>query len=180
MIVNLALSAALALTGVSTGTATKTVSFRGFSIQVPATWKVEKDPVGNLYVSTGSCPKNALQCAGFSIGGPGDIKTAYEGGPYRPNEPYHPGSDIGYCPPDKRYAIDQPPARPAKAGGAPFGTGHKARFAEWRLRCMTVTGKATSITYTQRIWYLAAEKVIVVDEWKTPGLAKILGKAVWR
>ncbi|MBB2913962.1 hypothetical protein FHS43_005271 [Streptosporangium becharense] len=180
MIVNLALSAALVLTGAPTETATKTVSFRGFSIQVPATWKVDKDRVGNLYVNTGFCPKNAWRCAGFSIGGPSDIKTAYEGGPYRPSEPYHPSSDIGYCPLDKRYAIDLPPARPARTGGAPFGTGHKARFTEWPLRCMTVTGKATSLTYTQRIWHLSVEKVIVVDEWRTPGLAGILSKAVWR
>ncbi|WP_185844513.1 hypothetical protein [Nonomuraea sp. WAC 01424] len=179
MLMTLTLSAALVLTG-TPAQATKSVSFQGFTIQIPAAWKVKKDPVGGLAVVTGACSKRAAECPGFSIGGARDIAYASEGGPYKVGAPYHPSSGVMECVPDKRYWEGVQPVKPARTSTVAVGAGRTARFTEWRLTCQTKTSKPTSVAYTQRIWYLRKEKVLVVDQWKTPGLGNILAKAVWK
>ncbi|MEU5864938.1 MULTISPECIES: hypothetical protein [unclassified Nonomuraea] len=179
VLMTLTLSAALVLTG-TPAQATKSVSFQGFTIQVPVSWKVKKDPVGGLDVVTGACSKQAMECPGFSIGGRQAIAYASEGGPYRAGQPYHPSSGVMECVPDKRYVEGVAPLKPSRAATVQVGKGHPARFTEWKLTCQTKTSKPTSVAYTQRIWYLRKEKVLVVDQWKTPGLGDILAKAVWR
>ncbi|GAA3191066.1 hypothetical protein [Nonomuraea roseoviolacea] len=65
-----------------------------------------------------------------------------------------------------------------KTAKVAFGTGQQAQFTEWKVSC---DGARTNVAfYTQRVWYVRAKKVIVVDHWKTPGLDAILGKAVWK
>ncbi|MFF0862763.1 hypothetical protein ACFYUV_13495 [Nonomuraea sp. NPDC003560] len=179
MLMTLTLSAALVLTG-TPAQATKPVSFRGFTIQIPVSWKVKKDPVGGLDVVTGACSKRAMECPGFSLGGPRAISYASEGGTYRPGEPYHPSTGVVECVPDRRYFEGVPPVRPSRAATVQVGAGHRARFTEWRLGCQTKTSKPVPVSFTQRIWYLRKEKVLVVDQWKTPGLGNILAKAVWK
>ncbi len=39
--------------------------------------------------------------------------------------------------------------------------------------------RRTSISYTERIWYLPQSRVLIVDLWGTPNLDKILAKATW-
>ncbi|NUR90375.1 MAG: hypothetical protein HOY71_40390 [Nonomuraea sp.] len=179
MLMTLTLSAALVLTG-TPAQATKPVSFRGFTIQVPIGWKVKKDAIGGLDVVTGACSKRAVECPGFSIGGPRAIAYASEGGPYRAGQPYHPSSGVMECVPDRRYWEGVPPVRPSRAANVRVGAGHRARFTEWKLNCRTKTGKPTSVSFTQRIWYLRKENILVVDQWKTPGLGTILAMAVWK
>jgi hypothetical protein len=155
------------------------LTFRGFTIQVPVAWKIKKDRIGGYYVTTGPCRKRALECTGFSIGGPLDIHYASEGSPYQAGGLYHPSSGVQECVPDKRYFEGSTPQKPEREGKRPFGAGRKADFVEWKFACRTHTSKATSVSFTQRVWYLKSKRVLVVDQWKTPGLAGILKKAVW-
>jgi hypothetical protein len=178
VLITLTLSAALVLTG-TPAQATKPVSFRGFTIQIPLNWKVKKEAFGDLTVVTGACSKRAVECPGFSLGGPSAIASASEGGPYKVGAPYHPSSGVVECVPDKRYWEGVPPFKPARTSAVRVGT-RTARFTEWKLTCQTRTSKPTSVSFTQRIWYLRKEKVLVVDQWKTPGLSAVLAKAVWK
>ncbi|MFB9723287.1 hypothetical protein [Planobispora longispora] len=193
MIATFALGASLILAGTPAGAvsaatspaagasaeagATRTVSFRGLVIRIPAAWKTRKE-YGELRVTTGACSKRAAECPGFSLKGPQGIKYAYEGGPYRLGQPYHPSTGVMECVPVKKYMNGALPTRPARSMNVEVG-GVAARFTEWRLPCVTQQGKPTSASYTQRVWYLKAKKVLVVDHWRTPGLAKILKNAVW-
>ncbi|MFF3671894.1 hypothetical protein [Microtetraspora malaysiensis] len=174
MILTLALSASLALTGSTAQATTKPVTFQGFTIQVPLQWHVKKEG-GGLRVITGACSPQAAECQSFLLGGPGHIKYASEGNPYRTDQPYHPSSGVTQCVPMKKYSSGQ--ANRVKTSKAAFGTGQQALFTEWKVSCDG--SKLNVASYTQSLWYVKAKKVLVVDHWKTPGLGAILAKAVW-
>ncbi|GLW96679.1 hypothetical protein [Microtetraspora sp. NBRC 16547] len=174
MILTLALSASLAMTGSTAHVATKPVTFQGFTIQVPLQWHVKKEGV-NLRVITGACSPQAAECQSFLLGGAQAIKYASEGNPYRTDQAYHPSSGVTECVPMKKYFSGQ--ATRVKTSKAAFGTGQQALFTEWKVSCDG--SKANAASYTQRVWYVKAKKVIVVDHWKTPELGAILAKAVW-
>ena len=56
----------------------------------------------------------------------------------------------------------------------------KANYREWRVTCVASSGnKPVGKPYVQRIWYLPKSKILVVDEWSTPGLAEVLANARW-
>ncbi|MFG2005394.1 serine/threonine-protein kinase [Spirillospora sp. NPDC048911] len=67
-----------------------------------------------------------------------------------------------------------------RRGLAPIG-GRKAEYREWKIGCSVMIPKyeKRNVSFIQRIWYLPQSKVLIVDEWNTPGLAKILEKATW-
>ncbi|MGI5488986.1 hypothetical protein [Microtetraspora malaysiensis] len=174
MILTIALSASLALTGSSAQVATKPVTFQGFTIQVPIQWHAKKEGA-NLRVITGACSPQAAECNSFVLGGRQAIKYASEGSPYRADQPYHPSSGVTECVPMKKYSSGQ--ATRVKTSKAAFGTGQQAQFTEWKVSCDG--SKLNAASYTQQVWYVKAKKVIVVDHWKTPGLGTILAKAVW-
>ncbi|MFD1546143.1 hypothetical protein [Nonomuraea guangzhouensis] len=175
MFMTIALSASLVLSGSPAQAATKPVTFQGFTLKVPAQWKVKKEGV-DLRVITGACSARAAECKGFLLGGPQAVKYASEGSPYRPDQPYHPSSGVTECVPAKKYYSGQ--ATRVRTSTTAFGTGRQARFTEWKVSCNGSKMKVAA--YTQRVWYVKAKKVIVVDHWKTLGLGAILGKAVWK
>ncbi|GIH69877.1 hypothetical protein [Sphaerimonospora thailandensis] len=61
------------------------------------------------------------------------------------------------------------------------GPGHKAYYREWRGQCvgMKPPNKVKTRFY-QREWFLPTSKILVVDQWNTPGLSGILKSAAWR
>ncbi|MEU6749718.1 hypothetical protein ABZ914_26195, partial [Spirillospora sp. NPDC046719] len=68
---------------------------------------------------------------------------------------------------------------------APVGT-RKAEYREWRVPCYTRDDpdgfgptRRTSVSYTERLWYLPQSKILIVDQWSTPGLDRILADATW-
>ncbi len=72
-------------------------------------------------------------------------------------------------------------------GGTRLVGGRTAEYHEWRVPCHERTGTykygigaATGVVYTERTWYLPREKVLILDEWNTPGLASVLAKATWK
>ncbi|MEV0584304.1 hypothetical protein [Nonomuraea sp. NPDC050310] len=178
MLTTLAVTASLLLTGAPAhGTATKPLTFRGMTLQIPKTWKVAKD-VWGLHVKTGRCDRRAAECRGFHLVGPEGISYGRHGNPYRPDAQYHPGNGLSACLPDKRYVEDFP-GKLLESGLRPAGAGRKAAYSVWRVGCSTQTGKWTSLSYRERVWYLPTSKILVFDQWSTAGLGSILGRASW-
>jgi len=174
----LALSASLILTSTPAQAATKPVSFRGFTIEVPAKWRVTKHGTEALRIFTGACSKKAAECEGFTLGGPLAIQYGDEGDVYTAGQPYR-GSSSGAteCVVDKR-AFTNGTGKRIRTAKVRFGTGQRARFTEWKRYCDG--RKPNAVTFTQRVWFLPARKVVVVDDWKTPRLGAILARAVWK
>jgi hypothetical protein len=173
MITALTLAASLM---VSPAAATKPITFGKLTIQVPAKWKVKKHG-GGYHVLTGGCSKRAAECDGFWLLGKEAIKYAKEAGPYALDHPYHPSTGVMYCVKDKRYWSSPMPQKPSVTGYKQVGD-RKAHYTEWKITCSD-NGRPTKVTYPQRLWYLPKSKLLVVDEFKTPGLARILKAAAW-
>ncbi|GAA3520980.1 hypothetical protein FHR32_003559 [Streptosporangium album] len=185
MITTLALSAALVFTGspaqapaqAPVNASAKTVSYRGMTLQVPATWMVAKEGSG-LHVSTGTCSRAAVECEGFRIGGPIAVKYGHEGGQYSVNQPYEPSSGVTKCVTDKKYTTGA--AKRLYSGYRYIGS-KKAHYTTWEIACNTASGKPVpGSSYNQVVWYLPSSKMIVVDEFGTEGLEDILAEAHWR
>ncbi|MER5622890.1 hypothetical protein ABT061_17815 [Streptosporangium sp. NPDC002544] len=170
MIITIALSASLLLTGAPAQTSVKTVSFQGFSIQVPSTWRTNAEGSG-LRVITGACSKQATECKGFLLGGSDQVKYGHEGGPYQVGQLFHPSSGVMECVPDKKHL--ESGAKLVHSRNVSFG-GKPARYNQFTVSC------GTKLSYTQRVWYVKSKKVMVVDHWKTPGLSSILRQAIWK
>ncbi|GAA3157576.1 hypothetical protein GCM10010466_55470 [Planomonospora alba] len=158
----------------------KTVSFRGMRLRVPAGWQVHRQGDWML-VQTGRCDRPAYfapNCKGFWILGPEAIKYGDEGSRYTGEQPFYPAGDVQPCPFSAR--TDQVVGKPTAAGVRQVGRGHKAKYVSWFGRCVTRSGARQTAVFDQREWYLPSSKILVVDVWNTPGLAKALRNAAWR
>jgi hypothetical protein len=96
--------------------------------------------------------------------------------PYDPERVWHPGTGIEGCPQDRDGLAEVTPSKPAKRGAAKVG-GKDAVYREWRVGCVDAKTGKPEAGYTQRVWYLKASKILVVDEWSTPGLGEALATA---
>jgi hypothetical protein len=172
----------------------------GFSLATPAGWTVRKDEDEadsfHLVVSGTCTDDGAAQlsgCKSIAVLGPSYVKPDEDDGP--PLQPYDPAEthsgqyvqDEGYaCPADTklRAGTAQRGAKLVRKGTEPVG-GKQAVYREWTVTCFTKDPesgeplKKTATAYTERDWYLADAKVLIVDEWDTPNLAGLLAKATW-
>ncbi|TKK85060.1 hypothetical protein FDA94_26920 [Herbidospora galbida] len=169
---------------------TKSVHLRnGLTIRVPATWKVYKVAKDYTRVVTGVCPTVGTRnfgyrdsgCRSFWVFGPAAIRVGHETfNPYDPSRPYSPATDVGPCVYDKKLWMSSFKTKPVVKGYRLVGAGHNAHYREWKGNC--VYGPPNydfAGTFTQREWYLPQSKILIVDQWKTPGLATILRKSTW-
>lgn len=191
MLTPLALTAALPLSGAPAQSAatkpparsavTKPLTFRGMTVRIPRDWTVKKVGDSGLRVRTGPCSSHAAECPGFLLLGPKGIRWAYEGRSFEPDYPYHPSTGVQLCVPDKRY-YEVTPQRPSVKGTRQIGAGHRASYRLWKVRCVTRVFKPSEpqVRYTQRTWYLPSSKILIVDQWSTPGLGGLLRRASWR
>ncbi|MEU5994334.1 serine/threonine-protein kinase [Spirillospora sp. NPDC047418] len=185
------------------------MSFGGFSVTVPAEWRrteltdLPGDPRGNYWVGTpGAC---SPQTQGATPPGGRDARVYQNNCPgfLVISEPWHNDATTGW----RGFALTGPwgpeteafracPRRgdlngigteadrekPARTGTAAVGT-RRAQYREWRLNCVFWSGarqfQPAGVTYVQRYWYLAEPRLLVLDEWNTPGLDTILAKATW-
>ncbi|XVQ08688.1 serine/threonine-protein kinase [Spirillospora sp. CA-255316] len=174
------------------------------TITAPATWKARAikgsdgsttDPrlidTGHRVDVPGRCtgPKTVPfadrvytdNCPGFAVLrsqwiDPGDSNVGYN-----PAGPFNPGTDIAaFCPRDpEKYSVAKP-VSVQKQTQVSIG-GRPAQYKEWRMECyggLDGTQKS-GVYFTQRLWYLAAQKLLVVDEFDTPNLSAILDQARW-
>lgn len=165
---------------------TKTVHLRkGLTLRIPKSWKVV-DPGGDwTRVVTGSCPSLGTEdfgfrdagCHGFWVFGPKALKIGnHTFQAYNPKYGYEPATDVSVCPRTiKLYKGDM---KLADKGLKQVGPGHRADYHKWAATCVD-TKFRVKLRYSQREWYLPTSKILVVDQWDTPGLSSILKHATW-
>ncbi|MBE3013636.1 hypothetical protein IL992_31315 [Microbispora sp. NEAU-D428] len=167
--------------------ATKTLHLRkGLTLRIPSSWKVDDSRKDWVRVITGSCPTKGTDtygfrdsgCHSFWVMGPGAIKIGHElFQKYTPDGPFYPATDVGPCPVRKNLYIHR--TKLAEKGLRQVGPGHKAYYRDWAGTCGTMTSGKVKARFNQREWYLPTSKILVIDQWSTPGLSTILTNATW-
>jgi hypothetical protein len=165
------------LTTAESGPAGRPLAFRGLTIRLQGSWRAGGGG-DHVQVATGQpCRRSTggVDCPGFLLLGPSQIAVANALGPFDPERPWHPGAAVEGCPQDRDGLAELPPDRPARRGLAKVG-GRDAVYREWRVTCVDAANRPKA-SYLQRVWYLAAARILVVDEWSTPGLPQALAAA---
>jgi hypothetical protein len=166
------------LTTGQTGPAGARLTFRRLTIRLQRGWRAGGGGDHVEVATSRACRRSAggVDCPGFLLLGPTQIAIASELAPFDPDRVWHPGAGIEGCPQDRDGLAEVAPARPAKRGVAEVG-GKDAVYREWRVGCVDArTGKPKG-DYLQRVWYLEASGILVVDEWRTAGLPEALAAA---
>ncbi len=171
-------------------------SFQDLTITLPDGWKVNKDLENEgVDVTVGKpCYKTYdgenSYCRSFSMLGPVQLKTAYEGRQWTPEDPVHPGSDVSPCILDAQSRFEgvwrQVTSVPkfVKVGS------HTAYYREWRQTCRPLprapagtssapAAEGAAPVITQRIWWLPKSQILIYDEFSIPELAGVLANATW-
>ncbi|HEX2156259.1 MAG TPA: hypothetical protein VHS79_04645 [Actinomycetes bacterium] len=163
------------LTTGPTGPAGAPLTFRRLTIRLAKGWRAGGGGDHVEVTTSRACRRSAggVDCPGFLLLGPTQIAIASELSPFDPDRVWHPGTGVEGCPQDRDGLAEMPPARPARQGTAKVG-GKDAVYREWRVGCADARTGEPKASYTQRVWYLKASGILVVDEWSTPGLGAVL------
>ena len=163
-----------------TGPAGAPLTFRHLTIRLGRGWRAGGGGDHVEVATSRACRRSAggVDCPGFQLLGPRQIAIASELAPYDPDKVWHPGTGVEGCPQDRDGLAEVPPAGPSKQGTAKVG-GKDAVFREWRIGCVDARTGKPKAGYTQRVWYLKAAGILVVDEWSTPGLDQVLASATF-
>jgi hypothetical protein len=120
-------------------------------------------------------------CPGFAVLRSQWIDPRDDNVGYTPSGPFNPGTDIAaFCPRDpEKYSVAKP-VSVQKQAQVTIG-GRAAQYKEWRMECYGGADgtQKSGVYFTQRLWYLAAQKLLIVDEFDTPNLTAILDQARW-
>jgi hypothetical protein len=165
----------------STGRPTdRRLSFRAMTLRLRAGWRATRDGADHVTVATGACRRGAgaVDCPGFLLLGPSQIAIANQLGPYDPERVWHPGAGVEGCPADREGLAEQTPRQPRSRGVAKVGT-RTALYREWTVPCLDAGTLKPKTSYRQRVWYLPSSRILVVDEWSTPGLGEVLAAATF-
>ncbi|WP_219463215.1 hypothetical protein [Nonomuraea rhizosphaerae] len=155
----------------------------GLTLYIPIKWRVYRYGSDAVQVVTGRCAKprgwGSSECDAFYVFGPKYIKIGAEGfGPYTGKRPFYTASDVQPCPSDRRLGEYVGPK--VTRGLRQVGKGHKAAYNAWKSSCVTFSGGKVRSRFTQREWYLPTSRILVVDQWNTPGLSDTLKYADWK
>ena len=164
----------------------KRLDLGGFTITVPTSWRLTRtrSPLERYEIRlpgrclptlyTGDLCPNIKVLDRRWIDPPEDAEI--QG--YEPGYAWHPGTDPSHdCPPRPKLPMALGD-RLLKRGFAKVG-GRTAEYREWRMRCGDVPTGTSNVHFVQRLWYLPTSRILIVDEWNTPGLAQILARAQW-
>jgi hypothetical protein len=161
-----------------TGPAGAPLTFRRLTIRLGRGWRAGGGGDHVEVATSRACRRSAgrVDCPGFLLLGPSQIAIASELAPFDPDQVWHPGSGVEGCPQDRDGLAEVTPTKPTKRGVAKVG-GKDAVYREWRVGCVDARTGEPEASYTQRVWYLKASRILVVDEWSTPGLGEALAAA---
>ena len=163
------------LTTGQTGPAGAPLTFRRLTIRLAKGWRAGGGGDHVEVATSRACRRSAggVDCPGFLLLGPTQIAIASELSPFDPAKAWHPGAGVEGCPEDRDGLAEVTPSRPPKQATAKVG-GKDAVYREWRIGCVDARTGKPKASYTQRVWYLKASGILVVDEWSTPGLGAVL------
>lgn len=155
----------------------------GLTLYIPIEWRVYRHGADDVQVVTGRCAKpqgwGSTECDAFYVLGPGLIKRGAEGfGPYTGKNPFYTASDVQPCPMNRKWGESIGPK--VTRGYRQVGPGHRAAYNAWQATCSSYSGGGVKARFTQREWYLPKSRILVVDQWNTPGLADTLKHADWK
>ncbi|MBF8189003.1 hypothetical protein ITP53_25365 [Nonomuraea sp. K274] len=156
----------------------------GLTLYLPIKWQVHRVSPDWIRVVTGKCAApgggfGTPGCDSFWVLGPKAIKEGNElFRPYTGKRPFYPATDVQRCPTNAKWGQRLGTAR--VTGLRQVGPGHKAAYREWKATCVSYSSGEVKSRYTQREWYLPTTRILVVDQWNTPGLADALENADWR
>lgn len=143
-------------------------------LRLPKGWHTHSGPgKASDYVTTSGCDKASLGCPGFRVMGAAQVENGNRGKPYKSGSPFYPAKGAQPCPANPKLVQKLPPG--PKSSGYGLVGDHKAIYHQWTISCVTKgkKPKVRSIFY-QWEWYLPQSKLLVVDQWSTTTLGKIL------
>jgi hypothetical protein len=156
------------------------------TLRAPTGWRITaSDGKGDYAISTtacdasddvwgASCPAVLVLTADKPGFGGAGIGIGSEGqSPYNPSHPYHPSSGVLPCP---QYPNSAAVPGSSRRGFAPVA-GRTANYTVWPFTCNNINTGAHLGSFEQRDWYLPVSKVLIVDQYQTPGVAAILKDA---
>ncbi|MDP9847424.1 hypothetical protein [Streptosporangium lutulentum] len=165
---------------------TKSLHLRkGLTLTIPVSWKVYEFEKDWLRILTGSRARPGTSgwgfrepdCESFWVMGPRAIKVGDElFRSYTTDRPFYPSTDVRPCPIDFGKDMQLIGYTLASKGLRQIGPGHKADYRNWKGRCANHKVRY----FSRREWFLPISKVLIIDQWNTPGLSGILKKATWR
>ena len=163
------------LTTGQSGPAGAPLTFRHLTIRLAKGWRAGGGGDHVEVATSRACRRSAggVDCPGFLLLGPSQIAIASQLAPYDPDKVWHPGAGVEGCPEDRDGLAEVTPTRPAEQGAAKVA-GKDAVYREWRVDCVDARTGKPATGYLQRVWYLKAPGILVVDEWSTPGLGQVL------
>jgi hypothetical protein len=185
---SLALAAVAAATVLSTAlpanaAPAQPLKFRGMTIYIPIEWVAHRFNDG-VAVVTGKCGKKpdgwrTPECDAFYVLGPSWIKHGAEGfGPYTGKRPFYTSSDVQPCPFNDKWGVNI--TEDGTKGLRQVGEGHKAAYRAWKATCSSYSSAKVYRQFVQREWYLPKSRILIVDQWNTPGLSDALKYADWK
>ncbi|MFE5504244.1 serine/threonine-protein kinase [Amycolatopsis japonica] len=154
------------------------VSAGALTLHLPQDWSVVSQGLEKVLVAPG-CPdpKKYFNCKYVLL--TDNTQRSAEQPPYRPGEFYRRSAGGRACNAAGRKDLRQEgDAARTTSATAPVG-GATATYEEWTIQCVPrgQTGGSGETQVTQRIWFLADRQIVVMDEWRTPGVEELLRTA---
>ncbi|WP_235096742.1 serine/threonine-protein kinase [Amycolatopsis decaplanina] len=154
------------------------VSAGALTLHLPQGWSVVSQGLEKVLVDA-SCPdpKKYFNCKYVLL--TDNTRQSAEQPPYRPGEFYRRSAGGRACNAAGRKDLRQKgDAVRTVSTTAPVG-GTTATYEEWTIQCVPrgQTGGSGEAQVTQRIWFLVDRQIVVMDEWRTPGVEELLRTA---
>ncbi|MER7858358.1 serine/threonine-protein kinase [Amycolatopsis japonica] len=154
------------------------VSAGALTLHLPQDWSVVSQGLEKVLVAPG-CPdpKKYFNCKYVLL--TDNTQRSAEQPPYLPGEFYRRSAGGRACNAAGRKDLRQEgDAERTTSATAPVG-GATATYEEWTIQCVPrgQTGGSGETQVTQRIWFLADRQIVVMDEWRTPGVEELLRTA---
>ncbi|WET79749.1 serine/threonine-protein kinase [Amycolatopsis sp. QT-25] len=148
------------------------------TLHLPDGWTAVSQGLEKVIVAPG-CPdpKKYFNCAYVLL--TDNSRESAEQPPYRPGGFYRRSAGGRACNAAGRKDLRQEgDAVRSVSTTAPVG-GETAAYEEWAIQCVPrgQTGGSGEAQVTQRIWFLADRQIVVMDEWRTPGVEELLRTA---
>ncbi|WP_414936448.1 protein kinase domain-containing protein [Amycolatopsis sp. cmx-11-51] len=156
------------------------VAVGALTLHLPPGWTAVPQGLEKVIVDS-SCPdpKKYFNCRYFLI--TDNTKESAEQPAYRPGELYRRSAGGRACNAAGRKDLRQEgDATKTVSATAPIGTA-TATYEEWVVDCVPrgQTGGSGEAQVTQRIWFVADRQIVVMDEWRTPGVEELLRTATF-
>ncbi|MFC4561857.1 serine/threonine protein kinase [Nocardiopsis mangrovi] len=178
----------------------QTVDFRALTLELPGSWEVRRETTS--FASTGAAPAvedewlfvgtdpgtgcgspdwwgGHYACPHLKILGPGGIGTGFAAATLTENDPFMPQTEPYTCDPSVEAAESEPAEEVRTL--APIGE-RSAFYRVWNVPCTEADGDGVSTDgptryYEQRYWLLPESEILIVDNYRTEGLAELLERA---